>query len=120
MTIVTCGTLRFNIEGRKGNALEEFLLTFIRKTHDSSVIQSIAKLLKILVGDEPILAVVPFRYHKHLVESCSAIKNGSEVKSNLQTMKEYGTHLSNTLSISITHGFGATCANFLEYLVDKV
>ena len=71
------------------------------------------------MGDAPISAVVPFRYHKHLVETCSAIKNGSEVKSNLQTMKEY-EFIFPTLSISITHGFGAICANFLEYLVDKV
>ena len=28
--------------------------------------------------------------------------------------------LSNILQISIRHGFGVTCARFLEYLVDKV
>ena len=60
--------LILNIQNRKGSALDEFLITFIRRPHDPSVIQSMAKLLELLVGDAPISATVPFRYHKHLLE----------------------------------------------------
>ena len=112
--------LILNIHNRKEGALEEFLITFIRRTQDPSVIQSMAKLLKLLVGDAPMPATVPFRYHKHLLETCSAVKNGRDVKNNLEIIKKYGVHLSNILKVSITHSFGVACARFLEYLVDKV
>ena len=112
--------LILNIQNRKESALEKFLITFIRRTQDPSVIQSMTKLLKHLVGDAPISATVPFRYHKFHLETCTAVKNGRDVKNNLEITKKYGVHLSNILKVSITHSFGVTFARFLEYLVDKV
>ena len=108
--------LILNILNRKESALEEFLITFMRKTQDPSVIQSMAKLLKLLVGDVPISVTVPFRYHKYLLETCT----GRDVKNNLEIIKKYGVHLSNILKVSIRHSFGVTCVSFLEYLIDKV
>ena len=35
-------------------------------------------------------------------------------------MKVCKSHLSNTLKVSITHGFGTECANFYKYLMDQV
>ena len=35
-------------------------------------------------------------------------------------MKDYGIHLSNTLSQSVNNQFGNECANFYEYLVEEV
>ena len=93
---------------------------FLHSSEEHKILVSLKVLQNCSMADAPISAVVCFRYQKHLVETCSAIKNGSEVKSNLQIIEEYGIHLSNTLRISITHGCGAICANFLEYLVDKV
>ena len=97
-----------------------FLFTFIHRTEDSTLIQSVARLLPMLVGDPPISAIVPFQFHNHFIETCHLVLDSKGVSTNLQQIKEYGTHLSNTLKISIDCGFGSTCANFYKYLLHEV
>ena len=107
--------LILNIQNRKEIALEEFLITFIRRTHDPSVIKSMAKLLKLLVGDTPISETVPLDITNTFLKLTTAVKNGTDVKDNLEIIKKYGVHLSNILKASITHSFGVPCPGYLEY-----
>ena len=68
-------------------ALKEFLLVFLRRTQDPPLVQSMAKLIQLLVGDAPISSVVPFMYHHHLLDICSSVINGGTEYNNLQKMK---------------------------------
>ena len=108
------------IKAKKQKSLEDFLLTLIWRTQEADLIQSMAKLTLLLVGDAPISSVTPFRYHKHLLDICSCVINGDLTNNNLQQMKQYGLHLYDTLTVSIAHGFGIQCAKFYQYLVDEV
>ena len=83
------------IRQRNKKPLEEFLLAFIQRTHNPSLSQEMAKLLLLLAGDAPISSAVPVRYHPHLLQTCTAIRNGEQVKQQLQDMKNYGIDLSN-------------------------
>ena len=108
------------IRQRNKKPLEEFLLAFFQRTHNPSLTQEMAKLLLLLAGDAPISSVVPVRYHPHLLQTCTAVRNGEQVKQQLQDMKNYGIDLSNVLAISIQHEDSEQCVNFYEYLVDEV
>ena len=66
------------IESRNERPLEQFLIDFINRTEDPDVIQAMAKLLSLLVGDAALSSVVPFRYHQHLLQTCAAIRNGEK------------------------------------------
>ena len=79
-----------------------------------------AELFLLLAGDAAISSVVPMRYHKHILQTCSAIRNGETFRTKLEEMKHYGVELSNALLASTSHGFGVQCIEFLEYLVDAV
>ena len=108
------------IHGKSEEALKEFLLAFIRRTQDPPLVQSMAKLIQLLVGDAPISSVVPFMYHHHHLDICSSVIKSDTEHNNLQKMIQYGIKLHITLQIAITNGFGITCAKFYQYLLDQV
>ena len=105
------------IQSRNQKQLEEFLLAFIRRTVDPPVIQVMAKVLSLLVGDAAVSSVVPFRY---VLETCAAIRNNANFDSRLEEMKEYGVKLSEVLLVSKLHNVSTKCVDFVEYLVDEV
>ena len=113
-------TLISIMKSRKQKPLEDFLLAFINRSQDAPVIQAMAKLLSLLVGDAAMSAVLPFRFHKHILKTCGAIKNNLNVTKFLEEMKEYGIELSEILHISTLHNFGKECVNFVEYLIDEI
>ena len=108
------------IASKKNNTLETFIHAFVRRTIDQSLLQLIAELLMMLLGDAPISSVVPFRYHCHLLDMCARVKTGQDITPGLKEMQKYGMHLSNTLRISINNNFTYECATFYEYLVSEV
>ena len=108
------------IRQRNKKPLEEFLLAFIQRPHNPSLTQEMAKLLLLLAGEAPISYGVPVRYHPHLLQTCTAVRNVEQVKQQLQDMKNYGIDLSNVLALSIQHEFSEQCVNFYEYVVDEV
>ena len=108
------------IKSRDEKQLEDFLLAFINRSEDPHVIQAMAKLLSLLIGDATMSSVVPFTYHQHLLETCAAIRHNSAFHTKLQEMKEYGVELSEMLYISTLHNIGTLCLEFVEYVVDKI
>ena len=112
--------LKTVIKSQKQKRLEDFLLAFINRTEDAQVTQSIANLLLLLCGDATISSVVPFNYHKHILQTCAAIRNNEDVAKQLYDMEQYGIELSNALKICNLHGFRDKCVSFVEYLVDEV
>ena len=108
------------IQRRQEPPLENFLLSFLHRTEDPSVTNSMAKLLSLLIGDAAMSATLPVRYHQHLLETCSRIKNGYQCTSNLTTMKEYSVEISDLIRVSQLHGFTLACVDFLEYLIDEI
>ena len=58
------------IESRNERPLEQFLIAFINRTEDPDIIEAMAKLLSLLVGDAALTSVVPFRYHQHVLQTC--------------------------------------------------
>ena len=113
-------TLILVIRQRNKKPLEEFLLASIQRTHNPSLTWEMANLLLLLAGDAPILSAVSVRYHPYLLQICTAVRNGKQVKQQLQNMKNYGIDLSNVLALSIQHEFSEQCVNFYKYLVDEV
>ena len=62
------------LHAKSEKALEEFLLAFIRRTQDLPLVQFMAKLIQLLVGDAPISSVVPLMNHQHLLDIFSCYK----------------------------------------------
>ena len=79
-----------------------------------------ARLILLLIGDAAMSSVLPFTYHKHILETCSAVRNNVNFHSKLQEMKEYGVELSETLHASTLYNFSKECVQFVEYLVYEV
>ena len=105
--------------GRTEEAMKDFMIAFINRTEDQSITHSMANLLLLLTGDAAISTVVPFTYHYHILQTCSAIRNEIGIEKKLQDMKEYGVELSNLLECSIRHGFTNKSIAFVEYLIDQ-
>ena len=84
------------------------------ETETGILVQSMAKLIQLLVGDAPISSVVPFMYHHHLLDICSPVINGGTEHKNLQKMKQYGFQLHNTLQIAITNAFELHVQSFIN------
>ena len=80
------------IKGEKQT--EDFLLAFINRSEDPTIIQAMATLLSLFMGDATMSSVVPFTYHQHLLETCAAIRLNLAFYTKLQEMKEYGVELS--------------------------
>ena len=76
--------------------------------------------LLLLVGDSAMSSVLPHRYHKHILDTCSVIREKEPFQKRLQEMKEYGVELSNLLYKSTTYKFEDICTRFVAYLVDKI
>ena len=108
------------ITSRNQQPLDSFLLAFVNRTVDPSLVQTMAKLLLLLIGDAAMSSVLPFAYCKHILETCSAVRNNVNFHSKLQEMKEYGVELSETLHASTLYNFSKECVQFVEYLVDEV
>ena len=108
------------IKSQNEQRLEEFLIAFIHRTENVMVTHAMAKLLSLLAGDAPISAVVPFRHHPHILETCAAIRNNQQFHNKLHDMNEYGMEISRALLKSAEHGCALLCVDFVEYLVDKV
>ena len=51
------------IKSRGEKQLKDFLLAFINRNEDPPVIQAMAKLLSLLMGDVTMSSVIPFMYH---------------------------------------------------------
>ena len=79
-----------------------------------------AKLLSLLAGDAPISAVVPFRFHKHIITTCTAIRNEEPFHNKLDEMNAYGMEISRALLKSTEYGCALECVDFIEYLVHTV
>ena len=107
------------IKMRRENEMEEFTMAFINRTEDQTVTQAMANMLLLLTGDAAISTVVPFTYHYHILQTCSAIRNKIDIDKKLEYMRQYGVELSNVLQSSLKHGFGNQCVAFVEYLVDQ-
>ena len=100
--------------------LEKFILAFINRTKDPDLIQAMAQFLLLLVGDAAMSLVLPHRYHKHILDTCSSIRKKEPFQTRLQEMKEYGVELSNLLHKSTVYTFEENCTTFVEYLVHKI
>ena len=100
--------------------MEDFLLTFINRSEDPPIIQAMAELLSLFMGDATMSSVVLFTYHQHLLETCVAIRLNSAFYTMLQEMKEYGVELSVMLYISTLYNTGTLCLEFVEYVVDRI
>ena len=79
-----------------------------------------AKLLSLFMSDATLSSVVPFTYHQHLLETCTANRLNTAFYTKLQEMTEYGVELSEMLYISTLHNIGSLCLKFVEYVVDKI
>ena len=86
------------ISAKEKDALTKFISAFVMRTIDQTLLQSIARLLLLLLGDAPISAIIPYKWHDHFLQTCNKVKNGENISVSLETMKDYGIHLSNTLS----------------------
>ncbi|MCG8623116.1 MAG: hypothetical protein MJE68_14120, partial [Proteobacteria bacterium] len=76
--------------------------------------------MSLLVGDAPISAVVPFRFHKHIITTCTAIRNEEPFHNKLDEMNAYGMEISRALLKSTEYGCALECVDFIEYLVHTV
>ena len=79
------------------------------------MIQTMAKLLSLLVGDAAMSSVVPFRDHQHLLQTCAAIRNGNYVHNRLQEMREYGFELAHVLDVSMSNNFSVKL-NYIQMI----
>ena len=88
--------------------LEDFILTFINRTKDPDLVQAMAQFLLLLLGDAAMSSILPHRYHKHILDTCSAMRKKEPFQNKLQEMKEYGVELSNLLHKSQRRQEGPT------------
>ena len=108
------------ITSRSQQPLDNLLLAFVNRTGDPSLVQAMAKLILLLIGDAAMSSVLAFTYHKHILETCSAVRNNVNFHSQLQEMNNFGVELSETLYASTLHNFSKEFVQFVEYLVDEV
>ena len=54
--------------------LEDFILTFINRTKDPDLVQAMAQFLLLLLGDAAMSSILPPRYHKHILDTYSAMR----------------------------------------------
>ena len=107
------------IKSKKEKRLEDFMMAFINGTETPQVTQAMGHLLHLLSGDAAMSSVVPFKFHKKILQTCGAIRNDVHVPENLHEMKKDGVEISHALQLCKLHGFGNECISFVEYLVDQ-
>ena len=108
------------VKSQDDKRLEKFLISFLHRTENPTVTHAMAKLLLLLAGDAPISAVMPFRYHQHILNTCAAVRNEKPFHNKLDEMNEYGMEISRALLKSTQYSYALECVDFVEYLVDQV
>ena len=68
-------------------------MAFINRTETPQVPQAMGHLLHLLSGDAAMSSVVPFKFHKMILQTCGTIRNDVHVPENLHEMKKYGVEI---------------------------
>ena len=75
--------LIYVIKSKKEKHLEDFMMAFINRTEIPQVAQAMGHLSHPLFGDAAMSSVVPFKFHKKILQTCGAIRNDVHVPENL-------------------------------------
>ena len=75
------------IKSKKEKCLEDFMMAFINRTETSQVTQVMGHLLHLLSGYAAMSSVVPFKFHKKILQTCGAIRNNVHVPVNCMDLE---------------------------------
>ena len=100
--------------------LSQFISTFVLKTVDYEVLDSMAKILFLLSGESPMSTVLPFQVHNLVTGIVEEIRDGSIIRQQIQALKEYSMEFADLIVLGGRHECIGMVADFMEYLVYRI
>ena len=100
--------------------LAQFIATFVLKTVDEEVLDTMADILYLLSGDAPMSSVLPFQAHDLACSIVEDIRNGTIITQKLEALKEYSVEFSEIVVLGARNECIGMVGDFIEYLVERI